>query len=192
MTRQNGLCILSLVALVAMIASNALVVGAAEPAAGAAPSNGIFLDSGPAETCSAQVLPAGGQSWFQVAYHPGKDLEIYALGYSNVDVSVFDPQQISSYPAKSEPVGVLTPNKNEPMYLKSWLGHLWLANQADVYYVQASNSASSPASFSLCTLERPLFSPPAPATGAPVRIVDNCNVQPVSGPPIACINIGDH
>ncbi len=177
--------VLALVAVVLASAAGFRPVFAGDPL-GVSPSNAALLGAGASETCLNQTLAPGAPMWFQVPYHSGKDLEIYARGDAAVDLAVFDPRQISSYPQLDKPTGLLTPNRNEPQYSKSWLGHLWLGTVSGSYFVRGINNSAGPVTFSLCTAEREqFFPPPAPwPTALPCPPVGTFGIiiNPCDGP----------
>ena len=149
----------------------AVRISAADPA-GDSPANGLPIGSSTTETCVSQTLAPGAQVWFKVPYHAGTDLEMYAKNATGVNFDVYDPSQVANYPTLSpQPIGRLTPNKNEPDYTKSWQGHLAQGNVSDFYYVLVTNTNTSSITFSFCTRETLKFTPPpmSPPLCPPLR-----------------------
>jgi hypothetical protein len=150
-----------LAVLVAGLFGWAARLSAADPP-GDSPANGLPIGSTIAETCVSQTLAPGAQVWFKVPYHAGTDLEMFAKNAVGVNFDVYDPAQVANWPTLSpQPIGRLTPNKNEPEYTKSWQGHLAQGNVSDFYYVLITNTNTYEVTFSFCTKEKPLFTPPA-------------------------------
>jgi hypothetical protein len=78
-----------------------------------------------------------------------------------VTFAVYDPQQVSNYPSLPNPTGLLTPNSNKPETRSTWQGHLAQGNTSDFYYVLVTNMYTFPVTFSFCTIEKQMFTPPA-------------------------------
>jgi hypothetical protein len=157
----RGSIVLLLVVAFLTVASVVLAAG------GDSPANGILVNAGSAETCVAQTLAPGAQIWFKIPYHAGTDLELYAKAFGGVSFAVYDPERIT--PSIGSPVGLLTPNKNEPTYLASWLGHAGTGVKSDFMYVLATNTTQFTVTFSFCSQERNQFVPPPPPP--PVEIL---------------------
>ena len=152
----------------------ATTLAAADPA-GDSPSNGIPVGAATTETCVSQTLAPGAQIWFKVSYHAGTDLELRSKSANGVTFAVYDPQKASSYPSLPDPTGLLTPNSNEPGTTSTWQGHLAQGNASDFYYVLVTNTNTFPVTFSFCTIEKQLFTPPAQTGGAPTfTLRDTC------------------
>ena len=143
---------------VAMVFVGVSIAWAAE---GDSPANAIPLGATSVETCTTITIAPGATMWVKVQYNKGKDLEIYAKGSGNIQGNVFDPNQIMAYPNLGSPVGRLTFNRNQPGYIGNWLGHYGTGNMSAFFYVQLTNTGTGPATFSLCTLEKEQFFPPA-------------------------------
>jgi hypothetical protein len=142
-------------------------LAAADPP-GDSPANGLPISSTIAESCVSQTLAPGAQVWFKVPYHAGTDLEMFAKNAVGVNFDVYDPSQVANWPTLSpQPIGRLTPNKNEPEYTKSWQGHLAQGNVSDFYYVLITNTNTFEVTFSFCTKEKPLFTPPPAENACP-------------------------
>ena len=152
--------IAALAVLIAVLFGWAVRLAAADPP-GDSPANGLPIASTTAETCVSQTLAPGAQVWYKVPYHAGTDLEMFAKNAVGVNFDVYDPSQVANWPTLSpQPIGRLTPNKNEPEYTKSWLGHLAQGNVSDYYYVLITNTNTFEVTFSFCTKEKILFTPP--------------------------------
>ena len=154
--------------LIAVLLAWAVALSAADPT-GDSPANGLPVGAAPVEMCSSQTLAPGAQVWLKVPYHAGKDLEMYAKNATGVNFDVYDPSQIANWSTlPPQPIGRLTPNKNEPDYTKSWQGHLAQGAVSDFYYVLVTNTTGSPVTFSFCTHETEKFVPPPGPTCVPL------------------------
>jgi hypothetical protein len=174
----------ALVVLVVGLFGWAAKLAAADPP-GDSPANGLPIGSTTAETCVSQTLAPGEQVWFKVPYHAGTDLEMYAKNATGVNFDVYDPSQVANFPTLSpQPIGRLTPNKNEPDYTKSWQGHLAQGNASDFYYVLVTNTNTFEVTFSFCTRETQKFTPPPwenpcpPLSTTTIRVVGPVNQAP--------------
>jgi hypothetical protein len=175
----------ALVVLGAVLFVWATALAAADPA-GDSPSNGIPVGSATTETCVSQTLTPGAQIWFKVSYHAGTDLELRSKNAGGVTFAVYDPQKASNYPSLPNPTGLLTPNSNEPATTSTWQGHLAQGNTSNFYYVLVTNTNAFPVTFSFCTIEKQLFTPPAQAGSSDVTTTSTttiCVTYP-SGAPV--------
>ena len=163
---------LAAVAVLVVVLSAWAVAPAAADSAGDSPTNGIPIVPGPTESCITQTLASGAQVWFKVSYHAGTDLEMNSENATGVTFAVYDPQKASDFWDSPNPTGLLTPDANEPAFTSTWRGHLAKGQASDYYYVLATNTNTWSLTFSFCTIEWPIFTPPPlilPATTVPTR-----------------------
>ncbi|HEX7587386.1 MAG TPA: hypothetical protein VF478_03640 [Anaerolineae bacterium] len=139
-----------LIALVLLAA--ALLVGvsslrAAEP-------TGISPSDGQTVTCQVKNLSPAGTTWYKIPYHKGVELEIDLTAIDGVYFDVFAPDQVRYWPAVGAALGTSADSATDPVYLKTWQGHLEQADFVlDYYYVRVTNLLGFEVSYILCSHE---------------------------------------
>ncbi len=143
-----------------------LVVGASSLLAAAptgdSPANGLPI------TCQTTSLLPASTIWYKIPYHKGMELEINLTAIDGVYFDVFAPDQVKYWPNVGQPIGTSAPNRIDPVYLKTWQGHLEPSDYVlDYYYVRVTNLLGFQAIYQLCfqesasTLNEPIGDSPA-------------------------------
>jgi hypothetical protein len=120
---------------------------AAEPA-GESPFDGQTV------TCQVRNLAPGGATWYKIPYHTGVDLELDLTAIDGVYFDVLAPDQVRNWPAVGQPMGTSAPSPVDPVYLKTWQGHMELGEYIlDFYYVHLTSLLGFETSYILCSHE---------------------------------------
>ena len=120
---------------------------AAEPT-GNSPSDGLAVN------CQVKNLPPAGTIWYKIPYHKGMELEIDLTAIDGVYFQVFSPDQVRYWPAVGTAFGTSADSASDPVYLKTWQGHLEQADYVlDYYYVRVTNLLGFEISYILCSHE---------------------------------------
>lgn len=114
-------------------------------------------------SCDLVTLEPGASKWYPIANHPGQILEV-TLRANSIGGITFDVYTQEQYNALGggdvDPIGVGTPNKNEPGHDLTWEGRYPLGG---TYYVLVTNANPFPVTYRLCSYEREWAHPEAPA-----------------------------
>jgi hypothetical protein len=137
-----------------MLLAGATNLFAADPTGGS-PSDGL------APSCTFQPLAAGASVWIKVPYTSDFRLQftLDSGGAGGVKFGIYASDTAAS------PVGIGTPNPDEPTHDLNWEGRL----QANgFFYVKVTNTNAFPVSYRFCvTVKDPFYSPPSTATEVP-------------------------
>lgn len=151
---------IALLLLAAVLVLGASSLLAAEPT-GDSPADGLTV------TCQVKSLAPGGKTWYKIPYHKEMELEIDLTAIDGVYFDVFAPDQVRYWPAIGQPFGTSAPNPVDPVYLKTWQGHLEQSDYVlDYYYVRLTNLLGFEVSYILCSQET-VSTTVAPTGGSP-------------------------
>lgn len=115
------------------------------PEPGEIPGTALDLD------CKWQSLDGGSDTWYQVPYHQGTQLQLTLDDYgSNFGFDVWDPQRIQTWgtPDQEAPTGSGAPDPVQPGHDLVWSGHL---TSDGTYFVHLTNNDSAPEPYMLCS-----------------------------------------
>ena len=92
--------------------------------------------------------------WYKIPYHKGMELELDLTAIDGVYFDVFAPDQVRYWPGVGHTMGTSAPGPADPVYLKTWQGHMEQADYIlDYYYVRVTNLLGFEISYILCSHE---------------------------------------
>lgn len=138
---------MALLLLAATLVVSASSLRAAEPT-GDSPFDGLTV------TCQVKNLAPAGTTWYKILYHKGMELELDLTAIDGVYFDVFAPDQVRYWPAVGQAIGTSAPSPADPVYLKTWQGHLEQADYVlDYYHVRLTNLLGFEVSYIFCSQE---------------------------------------
>ncbi len=147
MQRERIARSIALFLLAAVLVLGASSLLAAEPT-GDSPLDGLTV------TCQVKSLAPGGKTWYKIPYHKRMELEIDLTAIDGVYFDIFAPDQVKYWPTVGQAVGTSAPNPVDPVYLKTWQGHLEQGDYVlDFYHVRLTNLLGFEVMYQLCFQE---------------------------------------